>query len=480
LKKWLSFLDEDQLQCIHSASLKVLEDPGVRVMHEEVLEILEQAGAKVNFQNQIAYMPSDLVEKCLRKCPKSFILAGRSDKYDLLLAPNGSTYVRSTGGPEYILDIDTEKRRKITTKDLIDYTRLIDAFENIHYCKSVFPNDVPLWIRDIYLFEIMLENTSKHITVQPYTGKNSEYLIKLASTITGGKEKLRERPITSFYVSAVSPLQYDKEAIEIIIKAGEYGIPVMMDSTLLAGATGPVAPAGLMVLMNAEILAGIVISQLMHPGAPIIYSPRPYVCDMRTLICAHGYAENALVSTAITQLVRKLYEIPIEVLGPATDSKIVDGQAMIERVFPTLMVALAGANLIAGPGNLESSSTISPIQLAIDDDILGMIFRILDGILIDEDRLASEVIKQVGPGGCFLREENTLKYFRSEYFFSQLCDRNTRNVWEKKGSKDIVERAREKVKKILREYVPIPLEKCVVKELKSIVEEAKRSNDKRA
>jgi len=294
-------------------------------------------------------------------------------------------------------------------------------------------------------------------------------MIELALAVRGSKEALKKRPIFTALTSSLPPLQYSEYATDVITLAGKHGVPVALTPMPVAGGNGPVTIAGTVMLSYAEALAGGVLSQVANPGAPLIYRPLPLILDMTTGVGLQGRAENALMAAAAVQVARKGWGIPTNMFGQVSDSLITDGQSMIERVFNTLLPALAGANIVSGAGGVEHCYTIDPVQLVIDDEIIGMTLRTVRGFEVNDDTLGVEALARIGLGGNFLTDKHTLKYHKAEYLRPRVLNRDARGVWKSKGEKDLNERARERARTILKEHKPIPLPDNVIKEFDSVI-----------
>jgi len=469
----LHVLSEDEVNRIHSASLDILNNVGIAIHHERVLRELEEAGAFADYPKRMVRIPPSLVQESVRKAPKLPTLAGRSRENDVKIE-YGKTYTRSASGAIYVIDPQTGKRRDATTVDVENFTKLQDALQNVSFCGgSPYPSDIHPSLRDIYQMRTMLENTTKHIRFQPFSGRNLDCVVKLASTVVGGEEELKKRPIISCITAPSSPLRYSTEQVEVMIRCGRHGLPVMLGSTPTVGATGPVTLAGSLVLQNAEILAGVVLCQVMNPGAPLSYGPRMPTMDMRTGLSSWGAVEFGLAAAASVQM-GQLYGIEIDAYGPTSDAKVLDEQTAIERTFNAVLPALAGAHIINGAGVLESILTVSVEQLVIDNEMLGMMFRILHGIEINEATLAEDVIRRVGAGGNFLADIHTMEHFRAEHFIPEVFDRKTRMMWERAGNKDVVSASRELAQRLLREHQVVPLDRDLLREMDLIAENAKK------
>ncbi len=462
-------LSEQEIKKLHSASLEVLNTVGVKVESEKVRKMLAEAGAKVDHETMMVHFPPNLVDESVKKAPKKVIYGGRNPENDLVLEPGGDIFCRPTTGAEGYIDLETGEYRLATMSDLKEWTRLTDGLENIDYCGSLYPSDVDADTRDIRMMSVMLQNTEKHFVLQPYSGEHLESMVELALAVMGSKEELKKRPIFNVLTSILSPLELLEYASDIIITAGKYGIPVEMNTMVIAGGTGPVTVAGTTLLSHAEALAGITVAEIANPGAPMVYRPAPMVLEMSTGISLMATVENAMITASGAQLIRDTYGIPTNIVGYVTDSLTHDGQAMIEKVFNALPTLLIGANIVSLVGTIQNCYTMDPLQLVIDNEIVGMTKRILRGFEINDDTLGLDALARVGPGGNFLSDDHTLKYFKTEYYRPRIFNRGTREIWQSKGGKDLNENARERAKAILREHKPAPLADDVVKELDSII-----------
>lgn len=469
----LEFLTKDQTEKIHQSSLKILEKVGVMIHQSEFLKFLDDNGINVDFNSKRAKIPRSLVEECLKKAPKKVTLYAREPKYDIKLGDE-KIYTHPVGGAANIIDTESSSVRPSTRNDVENLTRLVDYLPNIHsQTMIVYPCDVPEYLRDIYAVEAIIKNTGKNFDVTPYNDGNYAYIIKMLETVVG-EEELKKRPIVTCSASPTSPLQFSAEVTKIMARATKYNIPIALLPCPLSGATSPVTLAGTLVQQNAEMLAGIVIVQLLNPGNPVEYSPRCIPLDMSTGQACNGI-ESAIMSVGCVQL-SQYYGLPSDVYGLDTDSKMLDEQTAFERALGALLPALAGANALSGAGCIESGITVSYEQLIIDDEIFGMIFRAVKGIDFNEEKLAVDVImKVVSESSNFLQQRHTLQHFRSEYFFPKLANRFSRSQWEKMGSKSIVEVARDKAKKILEEHEPTGLDESIKRNLEEIMKKAAKN-----
>ena len=461
----LKFLTQNQIENIHASSLRILEEVGVLIHEDDFLKFLADNGMNVDFNSKRAKMLPNLVEECIKKAPKHVTLYAREPKHDIELG-DGKIYTHPVGGAANVIDIDSGTVRPSTRTDVENLTKIVDSLPNIHsQTMIVYPTDVPERLRDIYAVEAIIRNTGKNFDATPFNDESYQYIIKMLETLVGEQE-LRKRPIVTCSASPTSPLQFSR--------AAKYNLPIAVLPCPLAGVASPVTLAGTLLQQNVEMLAGVVIVQLLNPGNPVEYSPRCIPLDMSTGQACDGI-ESAMMSVGCVQLA-KYYGLPSDVYGLDTDSKMLDEQAAFEKALNGLLLALSGANALSGAGSIESGITVSYEQLVIDDEIFGMIFRAARGIDFDEEKLAADIITKVTKESTnFLQQKHTLQHFRDEYFFPKLAHRASRFQWEKMGSRSIVEVAREKVKKILAEHEPPPLDENVKKQLQEILKTATKT-----
>jgi trimethylamine--corrinoid protein Co-methyltransferase len=272
---------------------------------------------------------------------------------------------------------------------------------------------------------------------------------ELSSLIAGGQEYLRERPFVSVITNPISALTVEANTLHTLDFCGTHGIPVTCAPAPISGATAPATLAGTLSQMHAEALAGVALVQVFAPGSKVLYGAVPTAMDLRTMEYTMGSVEMAMMNASAVQLARR-YKLPIYASAGVTESKRPDIQAGVEKAFSSLMVAMAGADCIhLAAGMLDSGNSISYEQYAIDNEIIGMIHRVLAGIRINEDTIGLEVIERVGPGGNYVLENHTVEHMMSEFFYPSLGVRHSFDIWEEKGRPSMLSRAREVVEKVL-------------------------------
>ncbi len=471
----LKILAQNEIEEIHQRALDVLREVGCYFEHEKALEILKNHGASVDSSTGVVKFPRDMVEEALRVCPPSMLLAARDPKKDIH-AEGDRVYFGPGTLPVKVRDLHTGEVRMGTLKDVEEFARLIDALEFIHFWKGMLtPCDVNQKVVELYTARAAFNNTTKQVSQTPFSTQGAIGLCRMGVAVAGGEEAFRQRPMILVNMLAVSPLQWTRENVGAIIALAERGCPIIVGSEPQGGTTGPTPLAGQLVLNVAESLAGITLTQLVRPNTPVMWGNVGSISDMHTGMFASGAVELGLINAAMNQIA-KFYGLPTYSTGGMSDSKVSDAQAGVEKSLQVLTVALAGGNYIHdAAGMLETCLLSSHEQYVIDNEMLGMVARVLDGIRITPETLAFDAIREVGPRGNFMGLRHTLDHIRSEHYLPRLFDRATRETWEANGGKDIREVAREKAKEILATHEVEPLPPEVQEELEAIIQEAEET-----
>lgn len=448
-------LSEKQCLQIHQAALGVLDHVGIQVDSDQFRQILAGAGCKVSKDRRVT-IPPEVVTQALDKVPNRVVLYGRGEAAPLDLGER-RVYLGTGGAAITVLDLETGEIRDSSLADLCDIAWLTENLQNVHFLlRPVVARDVPTELLDVNKYYACLANTTKHVMASALSGDKARDVIELAAMLSGGGSQLRERPIISFVTSwMISPLKLDIPSAEVLQTAVENGIPVALSSAPIAGSTAPLTLAGVLTQVHAEELSGIVLTQAIQSGAPVLYGPVPAAAELHTMSYLGGAIESGLLNAACVQLA-DLVNVPIYSDAGLTDSKLPDVQAGYEKAANIMLVAMAGGNYIHhSAGMLESMLTVAYEQFVIDNDINGMALRALQGIEINEDTLAVDVIQNVGPGGNYLTQLHTIKHLRSsEYYMPVTSNRQSRDAWTKAGKLDARDKARAIARDILNKERP--------------------------
>jgi trimethylamine--corrinoid protein Co-methyltransferase len=459
----LEILSKNDISRIHAATMRVYEKVGIKIWLPEAFRLFRDAGAKVDEKNAIIHPSESFLKDTLKNAPSEFFLYGRDPSYKLHMGGN-HVHFSLCGQGVKVQDLDG-KVRLGTLRDVEQMAKLSDWCENIHHTSMMTtPCEVNQSAFHLYLLWANLKNSRKTTDGYAWTRRWSEEDIALAMIIRGGKEELMKKPLMLGFFNPLSPLQLSKELSEGAIYWARMNQPVLYAPEALSGVTAPATLAGLMVQQNAEVLSGIMLAQLANPGAPVLYGTVSAALDMRTGIPALGGPEVGLINLATAQIARH-YKLPSRGTGGNTDSKLVDAQAGVESALSIYAAGLAGINFIYdSAGSLDGSIATSYAKIVFDNEVCGMVSRMLKGIEVTDDTLAVEEICKAGSNPSYMGTKFTMKKFRQEHFIPQLMNRQARDAWEAAGGKNIVDEATKKARQVLKEHEVEPLEKHVLNE----------------
>jgi len=468
----IEVLSKEDIRQVHKAVLDVLKDPGVKVEHQEALDIYKGGGADVDLEKQIVRIPPSLLEYALNHAPRFMTVCGKDPKYDL----NSATGVHySSGhGATFVIDFNTGERRPATKKDLETNVRIHDALENTHFIfPEIYPQDVPEGILDRHISHALLSNTEKPVIATAFNAKAAKDLIKMGIAIAGSEEALRQRPMFTVSFGMISPFVFEPNRTDTLLEICRCGLPFQIYTIPSTGATSPATLAGTLVIMLAELLSGLVLTQLVNPGVPVRLMGYAGTTDMRFGTFTFAAPEKTLMAAALAQMLQ-FYGVPHGVHGSTTRAIEMDVQAGYETGILNLFSALSGSDVVIECTSASLEDTVVSVseQAIINNEICSFINRILKGIEVNPDTLAVDVIREIGPGGEYLTHSHTFEHFKSEIWDAQLGNRMTRETWKKHGAMDLRTKARKKLKKILDTHRPKPLAPEVRKKLQQIVDEA--------
>jgi trimethylamine--corrinoid protein Co-methyltransferase len=468
----LKLLTDDSVLKIHQTAMQVIEEVGFEVQSERALELFEEAGARVDWGKHLVRLNKDRIQELIEAAPSEVKLCGQDEANDIVLGER-RVYAGTGGTALYVYDPTVKQKRQANLEDLRCIARLVNELANIHFfLLPTYPNELPFEQVDVNRFFAGLDNTAKHVMGGVYTLDGAEQVIRMAQIIAGSPENLRQRPLISMIACIISPLRIDKTYGDMLVTIARNGIPVACPAEPLCGATSPVTLAGTLVVQTVDTLLGVMLTQIVNPGTPVLFGSVATNTDLRNLNYLAGSVEMGLLNAAGAQMAQ-FYKLPFYATGGMTDSKTLDAQSGYESALTNLLCALSGANFIHdAAGLMEFAMTVSYEKYIIDNEILGMVMRAVEGIKVNDDTLAFDLIKQAGPGGNFVAARHTRRFMRSEHYRPALSDRNSQEEWLSKGGKETWERASEIVRELLaqpKHSLPTPIKQEVVSQVEGII-----------
>jgi len=464
----LRLLSESQKGEIHSATLELLRRTGVDVLVPEVRDLLKKAGCWMDGKR--AYIPSHLIEWAIRTAPSRVVLCDRQGNPAMELEGRKGYYGTGSDTP-FVIDAYSGERRQSVLQDVANVAKLVDALKHIDFlmCMGI-ASDVTESLSDLYHFREMVHNTKKPIIYTAWNRANLEDIVEMAEAIAGGAEALRRNPFMALYSEPISPLTHAKESCEKLLFLAEKGLPVVYTPAVMIGGTSPVTVAGSLVQANAEALSGLLITQLIREGAPVIGAGGILYMDMAKGLISYAAPEFMLGMTAFCEMYQ-YYKLPTFSFAGCSDSKTFDQQAAAEGSLWMIITALGGGNLIHDVGYIESGITASYEMLVSMNEVAGLVKRFMRGVEVNAETIALDIIGQIGPGGQFLDHPHTYQHFRRNWA-PKLFDRASREDWEMEGQLTMADKATAKVRKILETYQPEPLSDGIAKALDAVIQRA--------
>lgn len=451
---------KEEIDYFLSRAMEVLKETGVKVFHHRGVKLLGDHGAFVSTSGDgvpgsaLVKIPQHLVEKALASAPKELTIYNRRGKPWMRLGGGNlggfRTYYGTGSDLTHTYDRRTGELRLTLAEDIGDMAEVVEACDNIDFLMSYgIPSDVPLPKVYHHAFYQMVSRSLKPIVFTSDNGEVSEEIISMAALIAGGKEELKEKPFILNYSQPTSPLQHSEDALGKLFTCADAGIPVVYPPGIMPGASAPATPAGTIIQSLAEALSALVIHQLAAPGAPIVLCGAHGVMDMRTSINAYAAPER-LKTEAVLASVYQHFGIPTWGFGGCTDSITLDEQAGMEFGLLTLWASLTGVNLAHDTGYLASGMAGDLRAVLWNDEIIDYTRNILlAGVKADRPRSAVETIRRVGPGGQFLGDDHTLKYFRSDMWEPRFLNRRNIAGWKAEGKQGLTPRLSQEIEKIL-------------------------------
>ena len=463
----LEILSAEDVRRIHTATLDVIESVGVRFPSQKALDILGAHRATVDRSTSIVKIPGYVVEDTLKLAPPTYTLAGRDPSFDLPLDGQHS-YLGTDGCGVEVMDAFTGERRRSCLQDVADVARVADYLDAIAYhWVPVSAQDCPPETRSLHELLAIWNNSTKHVQTESIVGaREARAAAEMAAAVAGGRDELRKRPVLSTIQCTLSPLSQDPGNLEAALTSAQAGIPVGFMTMASGVSSGPATLAGNLVVGNAEVVSGLALIEMACPGAPVFYSAAQTVMDLRTGGYTGGGPEDFLFGAA-TNALADFYNVPLSMGAFATGAKEPGWQSAVENSLSALMAACSLADMLQGAGLLHGSRIWSHEMLLMDSEIWSILCAMARGVVVNDETLALDAIRAVGPGGNFLTQKHTKKHMR-ELWVPTLFDRRPYNVWEEKhdGAR---EWAQDRAQWILKNHQPTPLDPKLDAELERIV-----------
>lgn len=450
----VNFISQQEIEIIHEKALEMLEDLGMKFEAAEAREYFVKAGATE--EDGVVKIPRSIILDGLKTVPKrdDFVLYGRTRDKDIKVSDE-VPYLAAMTMATHVLDIETGEKRKATDYDLEMLTKMMERLDTVGIASALItPQDVPMQASDWYTWATSIKNTTKHITGGAVGKEGVRDAIRMASLAAGSEEEFLKHPFISFWVLTMPPLRVDENTCNVLMESAKFKVPSVISSGGILGMTSPMSVESALVHTHAEILACIALSQLVNPGAPVIYSSYVRSMDMRTMCITMSSPESIIMKGAMAQL-GNYVGLPTKMPANLRDGKLLDGQIG----FETGMGGTAGAlscDFIVGM-QMDMDLLVDYADLIYSQECMSILQRLVRPMNFDDETLAYDNMEEVGHGGSFLDSDHTLENYQDELWTPTVMERGNWDNWVAKGSKDIREVCLEKAKKLYEEVKDVEL-----------------------
>ncbi|MDZ7330692.1 MAG: trimethylamine methyltransferase family protein [candidate division KSB1 bacterium] len=463
-----AMIEDQQIERILSDAYAVLEKVGVLIENEEAMKLLEANGAKVDRAVRKAYFPAWLIDQSLKSVPNRITIYDRNEQPAMMLEGDQIHFDPGSAALT-ILDWETQRQRKPVTQDLVNLSRLTHQLQYLAaQSTGLISSDVPQEIADRYRLYIALQHSTKPVVTGTFALDGFDSMKAMLIAIRGSAERLRQMPLAIFDCCPSPPLKWSNLTCQNLIDCAKAGIPAELVSMPLTGATSPGTLGGALVQHAAESLSGVVIHQLAQAGAPIIWGGSPAAFDMRHGTTPMGAIETMMIDAAYAKIGKHL-GLPTHAYMALSDAKLLDAQAGLETGMGAVIAALSGINVISGPGMLDFESCQSLEKLVIDNEICGMVLRLVNGIVL-RPGMSDDLFGDIYDGEHFLTSQHTIQWLREEFYSpSEVIDRANYQTWLSTDVRSAGERAHQKVQWLLQQPPAPELSEAIAKELGQIM-----------
>jgi trimethylamine--corrinoid protein Co-methyltransferase len=465
----LELISQDLIDRILDEAFQLLTKPGIKVQSREARELLLEAGARSSKDEEVILIPEKVARQALQSVPQAFQVYNRLGEPVIHYGGEAVHFDPGSSGV-HALDPDTLEHKPSYAPDLVRVIKIAEMLPAYDaQSTSVVCNEVPKEIGDLYRLYLVLLYSLKPVVTGAFSTATTQTMFDMLAIFAGSRQALAERPLAVFDVCPSPPLIWSEFGAQNLIDLARAGVPAEIVSMPLAGAAAPVTLVGSVVQHAAECISGMTIHQLVQPGSPIVWGGAPAIFDMRKGTTPMGAVETAMIDASYAQVGKSL-GFPTHTYLGASDAKLVDAQAGMESGITAMIGALAGINMISGAGMLDFLACISPEKLVVDAEAIGMARRMLQGVQVHTETLATAMFEGIQFKGEFLKQRATRELFPKEQFMpSAVIDRGSIRDWQQSGALDTFERAKQRTADLLAEYQRPQIDQAKEKELRSMV-----------
>jgi len=466
----MQVLSNGELSLIHDTSVEILAETGMKFNSDMVLDIFQEHGFRTDGTR--VFITAKELRSALETVPSRFTIHARNPANNVTIGEDDFVFL-PTGGAPNVVTADGEMR-PATLEDYHNCCRLVQTSDQLDMngMLMVQPTDVPAQIAHLDMLYADMVYCDKTYLGTAMSRQATSDCLEMAAMGCDGVDNLQNNPVMATIVHAMSPLKYSADEAEAIVSMARMRQPLVITNMVMAGTSGPISLPGLLALANAEILAGLVLAQLVSPGTPVVYGSVSAPADMRTIVSAVGAPEAVALASAIIQLAR-FYKLPCRTGGMLTNAHCLDAQAAAEGTLMMTTAVRNGANFIfQACGQLGSYVSMSFEKWLFDEEVCRTLRRTLTAMDVTVESIDVETIKSVGSDGNYLTHETTFKHCRRLYQ-PRLFTRDDHQKWYQKGARNVTAVAAEMLTKRLEAYEKPPIDEGLEKALQEYMDRKK-------
>jgi trimethylamine--corrinoid protein Co-methyltransferase len=455
---------ESIVEIIHEKSIEILIETGFCVPDSDTLDRLENEGFFVDRETQMVRVTPDLIDTALERLPRSVRLYDRTGGTPVPYFD--TSCFMGAGTPVNVLDLHTGERRSSTRMDVRNLVKLQDALPEVDIVRPTVTATDQGECSDLVEIAELLMGSSKPIVHRTLSDKRVDAAVEMLAAVAGGEDAFKRHPNFATLYCPISPGYFTPTNVRCMLRWAEHGVPITLLSMAMGGASAPATLLGELLVINTDILAWIVLLQILYPGVPLLYGSVSAVLDMRTGLLPLGAPERGMVNSGAA-IMGHYYGMPSMCGGLSSDAKQLDAQAGFEKVVTAIPLLLEGASIIYGVGATDAGSSISYTQMVLDDEIIAGLRRMMQGIEVHDIEEEVALIKANTPRGNFLKSKHTRRTFR-EHWLPTLLSRDTYETWQLKGE-TLEQTCQHRAQDILEQHQPARLTAGVEAELERVL-----------
>jgi trimethylamine---corrinoid protein Co-methyltransferase len=469
MRPTLQILTIQQIDHILSESKRILAKVGIEVRGQRLRERLLDAGLPLDATGQRVLFPQHIVDQAVASAPRSITLCDRGGQPHATLAGDRVHFVPGSSGL-YVFDYRTGARRPAVTADFVDYVRVAGGLEHIAYLATAFSTaDVPPQMADAWRLYLVLTQSARPVVSGAFTEHGVLRMAEMLALFRRDRADLAARPLAIFTITATGNFRYSEDSCQNLLDCVEAGIPVEIVPVTLLGLVAPVTVIGATVFHTVDVLAGIVMAQIVRPGAPVLFGGAPAAFHMRETTAPMTAVEAMRLDLAYVAVGKHL-GLPTQTYLGMSENRAVDAQAGAESFGGALLAALAGVNSVSGPGMLDYTIAFSLPKLALDNELCGQALQFVRPFEVLDDLPALALVQEQLAEGNLLTAQHTLAHYRDAlYTPGPIWDRQSEDSWVKGGRTTLLQRAAGEVERRLAAYQPVATDPSVDRELRTLL-----------